>query len=479
MVSAASTTFTSVIEPTYTVPELNRAIARVVARAFPEQVWVQGEIRDITRAASGHVYFTLVDADAGEPGSVPESILPVTLFASDKEAVNRMLNRSGAMRMTDGVAVRIRGSLGHFAARGTVQLRMTWIDTEYTLGRLATSRDQLMRALAAEGLVDSNAALPVPLVPLRVGLLTSVGSAAYADFVDELAASGFAWCVEPVDVRVQGQEAEQSILAGLATLSGRPVDVIAIVRGGGAQTDLAVFDGEAIARAVAACRRPVFTGIGHEVDETVLDRVAARSFKTPTACAAGLVSIVTGFVALLADREAKVSRVALRVLGAEERRLDDRAARVTGAARRRISQAIVEVGAVRHRAATTTRAAGRSSRERLSDAGHSVVAVAGRRAGIERTAAADMRRRLAAAAPERIARATARLGDIHGRVEGQSPTRLLARGWSVTTTEAGRLVTDPIDVASGDVLSTRVAGGSIRSIAEPLPRRLPDGRIGS
>jgi exodeoxyribonuclease VII large subunit len=90
-----------------------------------------------------------------------------------------------------------------------------------------------------------------------------------------------------------------------------------------------------------------------------------------------------------------------------------------------------------------------------------------------------MRRRLAAAAPERIARATARLGDIHGRVEGQSPTRLLARGWSVTTTEAGRLVTDPIDVASGDVLSTRVAGGSIRSIAEPLPRRLPDGRIGS
>ena len=184
---------------TYTVGDLARAIGRAVTRMFPDEVWVQGEIRDLARARSGHVYFTMVDGD--DTDDIPAS-LPVTLFASDKAAVNRVLAKSGAMRMNDGVAVRIRGRVTHYPQRGTVQLRMTWIDTEFTLGRLAADRDRLIKSLSARGLIDRNTSIPMPLVPLRVGLITSVGSAAHADFMDELRSSGFAWQASVFDARL-------------------------------------------------------------------------------------------------------------------------------------------------------------------------------------------------------------------------------------------------------------------------------------
>ena len=134
---------------TYTVRELAKAVSRAVAHAFPDEIWVQGEIRDLSRASSGHVYFTLLDS---EDESGPAA-LPVTLFESDKVAVNRVLARSGAVRMTDGVEVRIRGRVSHYAARGTIQLRMTWIDPDFTLGKLAAARDRLIKSLKESGLV--------------------------------------------------------------------------------------------------------------------------------------------------------------------------------------------------------------------------------------------------------------------------------------------------------------------------------------
>ncbi len=121
--------------------------------------------------------------------------LPVVLFAGDKEAVNRALMRVSAGRMVDGMQVRIRGMVGHQPGRGVVQLRMRWIDTDYTLGRLAAERRAVLEGLAAAGLLDRQGSLPLPVAPERIGLVTSVGSAAHADFLDELRRSGFGFVV--------------------------------------------------------------------------------------------------------------------------------------------------------------------------------------------------------------------------------------------------------------------------------------------
>jgi len=293
-------------EPTFTVAELNADIGAVLGRAFPDELWVRGEIANLSRPASGHVYFDLVEGECG---------LAVTLWASDRQVVNAVLRRSGgAVRMTDGTEVRIRVRVSWFARGGQVSLRMLSIDTAYTLGRLAEARELLLMKLKSEGLLARQPALRMAPVPLRVGLVTSDNSAAAHDFLRTLETSPYAWDVVLVDARVQGVDAEASVLTALDRIKTHGVDVVCVVRGGGARTDLAVFDSEAIARAIALYPLPVFTGIGHEVDTTVADLVAPRRCLTPTACAGALVDRVAEWCGRLHDRRRAIARAALRAV---------------------------------------------------------------------------------------------------------------------------------------------------------------------
>ena len=172
---------------------------------------------------------------------------------------------------------------------------MTDIDPAFTLGRLAADRDRLLRLLDAEGLLGRQAALSRPLVPLRVGLVTAGGSAAEHDVMDELRRSGLGFRVVRADARVQGPTAPRSVAWGLRAVAARGADVVLLVRGGGATTDLAAFDSEVIARAVAGLDTPVLTGIGHDIDRSVADEVAHAAYKTPTACAQAVVADVLAF----------------------------------------------------------------------------------------------------------------------------------------------------------------------------------------
>ncbi|MEY2460969.1 MAG: exodeoxyribonuclease large subunit [Acidimicrobiaceae bacterium] len=377
-------------EPTFTVAELNSDIGAVLGRAFPEELWVRGEIANLSRPPSGHVYFDLVDGDCS---------LAVTLWASDRQVVNAVLRRSGgAVRMTDGTEVRIRVRVSWYAKRGQVSLRMLSIDTAYTLGRLAEARELLLRRLQTEGLMARQPALVMAPVPLTVGLVTSENSAAAHDFLQTLEASGFAWKVVLADARVQGLEAEASVLEALDRLLAFPVDVVCIVRGGGARTDLAAFDSEVIARAIASYPLPVLTGIGHEIDTTVADLVAHRRCLTPTACAGALVERVSEWYARLHDRRRSIIRAALRAVD------------------------------------TTTL-------DRLSS-------------------------QLTVRAPRAVDRATRLVDHVETRVRALDPARVLARGWSITRDEHGRLVRSTNDAAAGAKLVTTLADGVLRSTVD-------------
>lgn len=217
-------------EPTWSVGELGDALDHLLRRAMPDEVWVRGEIHDLTRARSGHVYFTLVeDRLDGSRAS-----LAVMLAARHKPAVNRTLTAAGgAVRMTDGTEVRVRGRIAWFAPRGQVQLGMTAIDPAHTLGRLALERAGVLARLGAEGLLAANRSRPMPALPLVVGLVTSRGSAAEADVLAELSRSGIAFEVVSVDARVQGPTSPSSLATAIETLGRRRVDVVVIVRGGG------------------------------------------------------------------------------------------------------------------------------------------------------------------------------------------------------------------------------------------------------
>ena len=267
-------------EVTFTVGELTTVVAEALRRAFPDQLWVRGEVQNLKRYPSGHTYFSLVEKGTGT-GDKVRARLDCVLFRDDRPAVNRALKEVPGAELGNDVEVRIRGRVSVY--QGKLQLVMSAIDPVFTVGGIAANRERVLQALALDGLLDANRRVPLPLVPLRVGLVTSRGSAAFHDFVHELEASRFAFQVAVVDVRVQGAAASRRIVWALRELAARRVDVVVLARGGGSRSDLAPFDTELVARAIAAMPVPVLTGVGHEVDRSVADEVAHTACKTPTA----------------------------------------------------------------------------------------------------------------------------------------------------------------------------------------------------
>jgi exodeoxyribonuclease VII large subunit len=430
---------------TWTVAQVNDYAAAAVEAAFPNLIWVEGEVCNLNRSARGHVYFSLI-----EPGTdrrSPDTQLSVTLFEWNRQKVNLQIKRSGGnIRVEDGVKVRIRGNLELYRARGQIQLKMIAIDPAYTLGNLAADRAALLGRLAAEGLLDANGRVPLSTMPLRVGLVTSLGSAAHADFLHELEASGVGFHVTQVDARVQGVEAELTVAAALAAAVASGVDVACIVRGGGARTDLAAFDHERIARAIAGCAVPVWVGIGHEIDRTVADEVAHASFKTPTACAAALVerarsgeaTAEAAFAAVISSATSHLARS-----DAEVGRLAHGIARATRAG--------VERGAHRIEL-TSTRVAARSQR---------VLDHAAATAGAQQAALASSTGRALRAAERDVVSWTA-------QVRAYDPARAMERGWSMTRRGDGSLVRSAGDVRPGDRLVTRFHDGEARSTVDEV-----------
>ncbi len=468
-------------DPTWSVADLSRAVGRVVEQAFPGEIWVRGEIRDLPppgdgRRARPHLYFDLVEP--APPGSRPAAVLPVVLWATDRKRVNADLRRSGVRvsAMDNGVDVRIRGRLRWWAPGGRAQLQMTGIDPEYTLGRLAADRAAVLAALDAEGLLDRNRSLALPRVPARVGLVTSVGSAAHADVRRVLATAGLDHLLVEADARTQGPDAVETIPPALAAVVASGAEVVLLVRGGGSRVELAAFDTEAIARAVATCPVPVLTGIGHEVDESVADRVAHTECPTPTAAA---VHVVAGFAAARDETEAvwrAIGAAARRRTEAADVRLTDRGRHIATHA-----TAALRAGDVAHRSATAR--LGRRGPTAFAEAGarldRAAITVgrgARRDLGDETRRVDDLATRLVRRPLPLLARGERDLLGLDARVRAVDPARALARGWSITTTVDGRVVRSAATVTDGDLVVTRLADGSLTSRVE-APAHPDDGPL--
>lgn len=330
------------------------------------------------------------------------------------------LDRAGA-KLADGQKVRCRVSVDFYPPGGRLQVQVREIDPSFTLGELARRREETIRGLADAGLLERNKKLPFPEIPLAIGLVTSQGSAAYHDFLATLAESGYGFRVLFVHSAVQGAEAELAVPSALRLAAAAGCEALVLIRGGGAKSDLAAFDSRAVAEAVATASLPVLTGLGHEIDESVADLAAFRSFKTPTKVAEFL-------VATLAAAEESAERLA------------DRLARE---ARRTVAEAAARVGRAERRAV--------AGRRRLERAGARLV-----------TLSEALRR----AADYRLKSATLKLDGWARLVAGLRPERVLSRGYSLTRDETGRAIRDAADVPRGSRITTELATGRLTSRVE-------------
>lgn len=297
------------------VSELINAINAVLTRQFRD-VWVYGEVGKVSQPSSGHVYFDLVEDNDGE-----KHVISVKLWRGVRQRLMPKMQQHD-MDIVSGIKVRIRGTPDVYGASGQFGFKMSDIDPRFTLGDLAAQRDEIIAKLKLEGLYDRNRHLALPLVPLSIGVVTSKGSAAHADFMKTLEESNIGFTVTLCDVRVQGDGSAEQVAAAITLLGSQPlVDVVAVIRGGGSRTDLATFDNEIVARAVATCKAPVFTGIGHDVDKSIADEVAFSWNKTPTACAVAIVERVNEFVRQVDSAAQRIANVVLAALANSERRV--------------------------------------------------------------------------------------------------------------------------------------------------------------
>ncbi len=465
-------------DQTLSVGELAQVLRWTLDEAFPSGVWVAGQIESISRARSGHVYLDLVErSEHAEPGAPPTASVSVVLFRDDKDRVNQTIKRHGnAIRMADGLRVRIQGMLDFYPRRGQLQLRMIAIDPAHTLGVIAADREALLQVLTAEGILRRNAGMVLAPVPLRVGLVTSVGSAAHADVFRVLTSSGLAFEVFETDTPVQGADAPEAIAAAIAAAAGADVDVAVLARGGGSRTDLVAFDHELVARAIASCERPVFTGIGHETDRSVADDTAHTACSTPTAAARAVVQRVEDWLERLDDTGRSIAVRGRRALAAAEHRTSRVAADASRGTTAAIGRAERNLDAAAQRLANTggnaTARAGRrvaAITYRLAQAGPTAERRAGSR--LDRASA-----RLSVSGRHEIRHAQRRLDAVATRVRALDPALILGRGWSLTRRHDGKLVRSVQDVAPGDGIVTHLSDGTLDSTIRaqrPSGRRHP------
>jgi exodeoxyribonuclease VII large subunit len=440
----------------YVVSELLRA-ARLTLESRFADVRVEGEISGLKKSGPGHIYFCLKDN---------EGQLDCVLFSREAARLR--------FRLEEGMAVRCRGRLTLYEARGKFQ--MTVVDVEPTgAGALALAFEQLKQRLAAEGLFDNARKRPLPFLPRRLGVVTSPTGAVIRDII-RVAHRRFPVPILLAPTPVQGEGAALAIAAALRRLESVPdVDLVIVARGGGSLEDLWAFNEEPVARAIFACRVPVISAVGHETDFTIADFVADVRAPTPSAAAERAVPVLDDLRAELALLERRAGRATAEHLRACRHELE-RAHRRVGDPRRLLNERRQRLDeqaerARRHlaRQLTAVRGGLRALETRLYRAHPQ------RRVLEQRNALSTLGHRLQTLAQGELTRRRHAVEAARGKLGALSPLKVLERGFSIAQLADGRLLTRADDVAPGDSIRVRLQHGEIHAEVKPSPDGTSDG----
>jgi exodeoxyribonuclease VII large subunit len=448
----------SVSDKALSISDFYGRVKGALRETFPDEVWVTGEIRKVT-TSRGHHFLELADRLDGPDRPASDgpaatraglsrnlnATLEVACWARDWPVIEYALEAVG-VELTPGLVVRVRGTVTVWEGGGKLRFSMTALDVEALVGGIAAARRRLLGTLASEDLLEANRRLTLPLVPLRIGLVTSPGSEAYRDFTGQLERSGYLFDVRFEPSLVQGPEAPAQIVGALTRLGAFEPQLVVVVRGGGARGDLAAFDSEPVARAIAAAPFPVWTGIGHTGDRSVADEVAHQALVTPTQCGEAVVAMVAAYLEGV-DRRAR--RLAQRV-------------------EVRLNQAGRELGA----SCASTRRAARQALERASLSLHSTQTRIGNAAlvAIERSQGRLVNRaqRLAGPSSQLLAAQGQHVAHQRELLQLLDPRHQLERGWTLTRDQGGKVVRSSASLRLGERLITIFADGSAGSVVDEI-----------
>ena len=401
----------------HTLFDLNEHIRRVVALNFQQPLWITAEIAQVGRSR-GHCYLQLVQKGEGDQLLAQSAAV---LWGQEHRRLYKTLGHQLDAVLQEGLEVKMCVRVDFHENYG-LKLHITDLDPEHTLGQLERQRRETIQVLRQLNLLEKNATLSLPIVLQRIAVVSSEGAAGWQDFREQLLqnAPGYHFYCQLFHASVQGKSAETELLASLAqvVVQAADFDCVAIVRGGGARLDLAAFDGLELSQRVAQMPLPVITGIGHDVDETVLDLVAHTALKTPTAVADFLIQHNLFFENDLlrqAEQIALTSQYQLKINALELERLE----------------ATLRWG----------------SRERLQNTGRI----------LDRWA-----EQLPLLATRVLRNQQQQLTQIETLCAALQPENVLRRGYSLTL-KNGKTLTSANEVQAGDMIETRLREGVVKS----------------
>lgn len=400
--------------------ELNSLVRRSLEQCLPDEYWVQAELSDVRTNSTGHCYLEFIQKDPRSNALVAKA--RGTIWANVYRLLKPYFEEATGQAFVSGIKVLVQVTVSFHELYG-YSLTVQDIDPTYTLGDMARRRREILKQLEEEGVLTLNKELEMPALPRRIAVISSPTAAGYGDFCHQLQHNprGFFFYTELFPALMQGDRVEESVLSALDAILNRQeeFDVVVIIRGGGATSDLSGFDTYLLAASCAQFPLPIITGIGHERDDTVLDSVAHTRVKTPTAAAEYLIScmdLAADELEVLANRLHNSVRTRLTE---EQRRLNTY--------RNRIPSAVVR---------------------RISDAKLSLL-----------TAQRD----ISQAVSTSLSRQRHRLELLQQRLADASPEKMLARGYSITLKD-GKAVKNAALLKDNDELLTRFYKGEVTSI---------------
>lgn len=402
--------------------ELNSLVRRSLEQCLPDEYWVQAELSDVRSNSTGHCYLEFIQKDPRSNNLIAKA--RGMIWNNIFRLLKPYFEEATGQAFASGIKVLVKVTVQFHELYG-YSLTVLDIDPTYTLGDMARRRREILMQLEEEGVLTLNKELEMPVLPQRIAVISSATAAGYGDFCHQLRHNprGFYFYSELFPALMQGNQVEDSILAALDCINARinEFDVVVIIRGGGATSDLSGFDTYLLAASCAQFPLPVITGIGHERDDTVLDSVAHTRVKTPTAAAELLIHRMAETADHLAELSVRIQQGAYSLLEQEWRRLDMIQTRIPTLVHQKLTDARI--------ALLTTR----------KDMSQATLAF--------------------------LSRHKHRLELLQQRIADASPEKLLSRGYSITLKD-GKVVTDASLLKADDLLVTRLSKGEVQSLVK-------------
>lgn len=407
------------IEEPFTLYSLNNMVRQAVSEGLPSRYWVTGELSEVREASNGHCYIELVQRDEVTQELVAKA--RGTIWSRIYLLLRPYFLEQTGEPFAAGLKVLLQVSVGFHELYGYT-LDVCDIEPAYTVGDMARQRMLVIKRLTDEGVIDLNKELPFPLLPQRVAVISSATAAGYGDFCDQLASNryGFVFYPHLFQSPMQGSGVEQGIISALDRIAANidMWDVVVIIRGGGATSELSCFDTYDLANNCAQFPLPIITGIGHQRDESVLDMVAHTRAKTPTAAAELLIHAML-------EQETYMTSLMQGVVQGVQQRMDAEQQRLQGLLGRLPMATALYLQGEKMRLQTSLQAMFSSAKMLIKEQQH-------------------------------------RLDVCNAALEAASPERILSLGYSITRMN-GRVVRSIDDVVPGDEVTTEVAGGEFTS----------------